>query len=432
MATPASKLMLPTQFHEQQLAAERATENGRVIFTMWLIVNLIERSFRDFHLTDTCKLILAKFSNLTYLDDMKISFDQADNDFLDIFANEFKHQYLSNNVEHHETPCRELWKSYFTKLWRSSNFLKIEMKFATMIVLPRVTMHDGNIFSISDNLRLFEELTKFMKAIELKPSSTQRFISIYNSAGLTGPEKDNLLFSGKKIADIKHQKDVLAGKLTKAKETVKQASFNLADERKRGNFLQQLLEREQEQSKDFIEKINELQKEVDALVIALKKYLDARPAECIICQTLYTSKTSMKSTSCCGTIICDSCYEDLKRHTQQDNPRCPTCRGNTRQDLELVRIPDSHPTIRRLQVCDAETTTDPEDFLAAVIGGPEFELFPIPIPNQKPSYPLSIYAQLLGDQRSDGQACAGGGGGGGGAMSKPNHRRDPPAARGDA
>ena len=108
-------------------------------------------------------------------------------------------------------------------------------------------------------------------------------------------------------------------------------------------------------------------------------------------------------------------------HTQRDNPNCPQCRNGTRQNATLVPILDYDPNTRRLEVRDAETTTDPDIFLEAQIGGPEIE----PILTPKPSRPPSIYAQLL-----DGQARAAGGGSA--AMSKPHHRRDPPGARADA
>ena len=387
MATPASKLMMPTQFHEQQLAAERATENGRAIFTMWLIVNLIERSPGDFNLTAKCKPILAKFSNLTNLADMTIQFDQADDDFLQIFATDFKDQYFTNNVEHHEPPCRELWKSYFTKLWGSERFQKFEMKFAIMVVLPRVTMHDGNIFSISDNLRLFEELTKFLKEIELRPSLTQRFVSIYNSAGLTGPEKDNLLFSGKKMADLKHQRDVLAGKLTKAKEIIGQASFNLADERKRGNFLQQLLESQQARNTDLEAKIAELEQKVKACEQEIGKQGMAGLPICPICQDSALEGANMKLTGCCGHPIHTTCFDGLKIAHGTPNPPCPNCRN---KGFILCPLSSNHPLLRQIDqklMKHMETSVCEADFLEGVIGGTDFA--PIKPPQR------SIYNALL-------------------------------------
>jgi hypothetical protein len=330
------------------------------------------------------------------------------------FAEEIKREYLHNNVEvHWGFNCRDLWKSFLQAYWTSDGFLRFEAKFALKLILPSFKRDDGAILMLSDNLFLLEKLTKFLKELSMLPTLAQRMSSFYASSGLTAIEKAKLLFSGRQEDHMKHQLKIANMKLTCANDALKEAT-------KRSDFLQPLLEREQVQSKDLLEQIASLQSELDAHKTALRKYLDARPAECIICQTLYTNKTSMKSTSCCGTIICDSCYEDLKRHTRQDNPRCPQCRNCTRQNDTLVRILDSHPTIRRLEVCDAETTTDPEVFLEAQIGGPEIE----PIP--KPSRPPSIYAQLLGDQAP---AAAGGGGA---ARPNPPHRRGPPAARRDA
>ena len=93
----------------------------------------------------------------------------------------------------------------------------------------------------------------------------------------------------------------------------------------------------------------------------------------------------------------------------------------------LVPIIDDHPTIRnvgRKLKANAETSFDQDVSLEAQIGGPEIESI------SKPSRPPSIYAQLMQDQLSAGQARASAGGGA--AMPKPHHRRDPPAARGDA
>ena len=417
MATPASKLMMPTHSHEQQLTAERATENGRAIFTMWSIVILIERSPRDFHLTDTCKLILSKFSNLTNLADMTFQFDQADDDFLQIFATEFKDQYFTNNVEHHETPCRELWKSYFTKLWRSERFQKFEMKFATMIVLPRVTMHDGNIFSISDNLRLFEELTKFLKEIEIRPSLTQRFFSVYNSAGLTSHEKDTLLFSGKKMADLKHQKDVLAGKLTKAKisaqESIKLASFNLTTERNRGNLLQQLLESQQARNTVLDAEIAELEQKVKACEQEIGKQGMAGLPICPICQDSALEGANMKLTGCCGHPIHTTCFDGLKIAHGTPNPPCPNCRN---KGVILCPLSSNHPLLRQIDqklMKHMETSVCEADFLEGVIGGADFA--PIKPPQR------SIYNALLDshvEKKPKSRA-----GGGAGAQS-PAPRRD--------
>ena len=420
MAKPGS-IKIPTheseakRAQEEDAAEQRLMENGQSILTMWILGFMIQENRRDFQLTKECLQIIATFSNFTNLAESGIEFDEADMQFLRDFAEDYKSNYLTNNLEFHEDfNCRDLWKRSLKTFWTSDRFLRFEAKFAPKLVLPYFKRDDGATLVLSDNLFLLDKLTKFLKELSMLPTLAQRMSSFYDSSGLTAIEKAKLLWSGRQEDHMNHQLKIASAKLKTANDALKEA-------KERGDFLQPLLEREQVQSKDLLEQIASLQSEFDAHKIALRKYLDARPAECIICQTLYTNKTSMKSTSCCSTIICDSCYEDLKRHTQRDNPNCPQCRNKTRQDNTLVRIPDSHPTIRRLEVCDAETTTDQDVFLEAQIGGPEIE----PIPTLKPSRPSSIYAQLM-----DGQARAGGGGGA--AMSKPHHRRDPPSARGDA
>jgi hypothetical protein len=419
MAKPGS-IKIPTRKSEEKLAREeddahqRMDENGRSILTMWMFGHVIQHNRQDFQLSKESITIIATFGTLTNQTGSGLDLTEDDMQILRDFAEEIKREYLHNNVEvHWGFNCRDLWKSFLQAYWTSDGFLRFEAKFALKLILPSFKRDDGAILMLSDNLFLLDKLTKFLKELSMLPTLAQRMSSFYASSGLTAIEKAKLLFSGRQEDHMKHQLKIANMKLTCANDALKEAT-------KRSDFLQPLLEREQVQSKDLLEQIASLQSELDAHKIALRKYLDARPAECIICQTLYTNKTSMKSTSCCGTIICDSCYEDLKRHTRQDNPRCPQCRNCTRQNDTLVRILDSHPTIRRLEVCDAETTTDPEVFLEAQIGGPEIE----PIP--KPSRPPSIYAQLLGDQAP---AAAGGGGA---ARPNPPHRRDPPAARRDA
>jgi len=411
---------IPTRDSEDKLAREeeakyrRIEENGRSIITMWMAGYIITHNSEHFQLPQDCKVIIGvSFSNFTNLSGSSIHLAEDDIEFLHNFGEEIKRAYIRNNVEVHEDfNCRDLWKAFFQTFWTSSGFMQFETKFAAKLVLPSIKRDDGSTLTISDNLFLLDKLTMFFKSIKLHPKLSQMMSSFYASSGLSVVEKAKLLWSGRKEDHLTHQLKIESAKTKRATDTSKQAN-------EKANFLQKLLEREQEQSKDFLDQISSLQSELDAHKIALKKYRDARPAECIICHTLYTSKTSMKTTSCCGTIVCDSCYEDLKKHTQRDNPNCPQCRCKTRQDATLVRILESHPTIRRLEVRDSETITDQEVFLEAAIGGPVIE----PISTPKPSRPLSIYEQLLGDQPSRGQACAGGSGAA---------RRGPPAARADA
>lgn len=421
MAKPGS-IKVPTResedkrAREEDAARQRLEENGRSILTMWMLGFMIQENHRDFQLTKECIMIISTFSNFTNQTGSGLDLTEVDMQFLRDFAEEFKCEYLHNNVEVHEgINCRDLWKQRFLQsFWKSRGFLRFEAKFAPKLVLPFFKRDDGATLVLSDNLFLLDKLTKFLKELSMLPTLTQRMSSFYASSCLTAIEKAKLLFSGRKEDHMKHQLEIVRRKLEITNDALKDAN-------KRGDFLQMYLEREQVQSKDFLEKIDELQQEVDALAIALRKYRDARPAECIICRTLYTTKTSMKKTSCCGTIICDSCYENLKMHTQRDNPNCPQCRNGTRQNATLVPILDYDPNTRRLEVRDAETTTDPDVFLEAQIGGPEID----PILTPKPSRPPSIYAQIMDVQARDAA-------GGGAAMSKPHHRRDPPGARADA
>ena len=416
----SGSIKVPTR-ESEDAAYQRLEENGRSIITMWILGFMIQENHRNFQLTKECMIIISTFSNFTNQTGSGLDLTEDDMQIIHDFAKEFKREYLRNNVGVHQgINCRDLWNAFLQAFWTSDGFLRFEAKFARNLVLPFFKRDDGATLVLSDNLFLLDKLTKFLKELSMLPTLNQRMSGFYASSGLTVIEKAKLLFSGRQEDHMKHQLKIASAKLMSATDQLRKATEG-------GDFLQLLLEREQMQSKDLLEQIASLQSELDAHKIALQKFRDATPAGCIICYTVYTTKTSMKSTSCCGTIICDSCYEDLKRHTRQDNPRCPQCRDCTRQDSALVRIPNSHPTIRRLEVRDAETTTNPEDFLAAVIGGPEIE----PILTPKPSRRPSIYAQLMdGQARTGGQARAAGGG----VVVRPNphHRCGPPAARADA
>jgi hypothetical protein len=188
--------------------------------------------------------------------------------------------------------------------------------------------------------------------------------------------------------------------------------------------MQMLYGRMRVQNLDYVDQIDSMQKENKALKIAIEKLnCDSLPM-CNSCTDLYIGKSSpLKITSCCGNLLCSSCFDQIKKinHARHgDTPPCPCCRAPV---ICLVPIIDDHPTIRnigRKLKANAETTTDPDVFLESAIGGPEIE------PILKPSRPPSIYAQLLGDQLFDGQARAGGGGA---ARPNPPQQRGPPAAR---
>jgi hypothetical protein len=232
-------------------------------------------------------------------------------------------------------------------------------------------------------------------------------------------EKAKLLFSGKQHDHMKHQLKIAGMKLMCADNALKEA-------KEKDDFTQMLYGRMRVKNLDYVDQIDSMQREIKALKIAIEKLnCDSLPM-CNSCTDLYIGKSSpLKITSCCGNLLCISCFDQIKKinHARHgDTPPCPCCRG---QVICLVPIIDDHPTIRnvgRKLKANAETSFDPEDFLAAVIGGPEIE----PILTRKPSRPPSIYAQLLGDQAP---AAAGGGGA---ARPNPPHRRDPPAGRRDA
>jgi len=398
---------------DEEAAQQRMEQNGRSILTMWIVGHMIQQHRCDFHLAKECYPIKAVFSTFTNLAESGIEFDEFDLQFLRDFEEGFKREYIKNNVQFQEgVNCRELWKRFLEAFWTSDGFARFEGKFVAKIVLPFFKKPDGAMLTISDNLFLLDKLTKFLKNLSMGPTLPQQMSTFYASSGLTNREKTELLCSEKKQSCLKHQLKITSAKLTRANDQLKEQTM-------RGDFLQSLLEREQSHLRKILEQIASLESELDAYKKALKKYRDARPAECIICQSLYTTQTSMKKTSCCGTIICDQCYDQLKMHTQQDNPICPQCRKKTRQDKTLVPIIDCDPGAPRIDVRNVETTFDLDVSHQSAIDGPEIGSIP------KPLRPPSIYAQLM-----DSQARAVGGGGA--EMSKSLQKLDQPVARADS
>lgn len=422
MAKPGS-IKVPTheseakRAQEEDAADQRLMENGRSILTMWILGFMIQENRHDFQLTKECLQLIATFSNFTNLAESGIEFDEADKQFLRDFAEEIKRKYFHNNVEVHEGfNCRDLWKSFLQAYWTSDGFLRFETKFAPKLVLLFFKRDDGATLMLSDNLFLLDKLTKFLKELLMLPTLTQRMSSFYASSGLTVIEKAKLLFTGKQEDRMKHQLKIANMKLKAANDALKEA-------KEKDDFLQMLYEKMRVQNQDYVDQIDSMQKEIKASRIAIEKLsCDSLPM-CNVCNELYIGKSSpLKIAGCCGNLLCSSCFDRIKtinyaRHG--DTPPCPSCRAPV---ICLVPIIDDHPTIRnvgRKLKANAETSFDPDISLEAQIGGPEID----PIP--KPSRPPSIYAQLMGDQLSDGQAR----GGGGGAKPNPSHRRDPPAAR---
>jgi len=429
MAKPGS-FKVPTResedkrAREEDAAAQRFDENGRSILTMWMLGHVIQRNRQDFQLSKESITIIATFGNFTNLTGYGLDLTEDDMQILRDFAEEIKREYFHNNVEVHEGfNCRDLWKSFLQAYWTSDGFLRFEAKFAPKLVLPFFKRDDGATLVLSDNLFLLDKLTKFLKELSMLPTLTQLMSSFYASSGLTANEKAKLLFSGRQEDHTKHQSKIASAKLTRANDALKEA-------KEKDDFTQMLYGRMRVQNQDYADQIDSMQKEIKALRIAFEKWnCDSLPM-CNVCNDLYIGKASpLKIASCCGNLLCCSCFDQIKKINYArhgDTPPCPCCRGSV---ICHVSIIDDHPTIRnvgRKPKADAETSFDPDVFLEAQIGGPEIE----PILSPKPSRPLSIYAKLLQDQLSAGQARAAGGGGA--AMPKPHHRRDPPAARRDA
>lgn len=392
MATSAK---IPTHIHEQQLAAERATENGCTIFTMWIMVLIIDKNYRDFRLNNTCKLILAKFSKFTNLAEMELKMGEDDVFFLDNMEVEIKTKYYDDKITFDSKtdfqPVRQMWKSYFQDLWESEIFRKFEKRYASQIVIPHVKMNEGNFLSISDNLCLLDEFTKFMKELQIGVTLVEHFKAIYNIAGLTNEEKTNLLQFGKKITDLKHQKDVLASKLLKTQKSAeianKNANFNLSEEKKKCQMLQGLLEIQQEKNSRLEAEIAELNESLKALEQEAKKQGISGTPICQICQECAIAGPDIKLTSCCGHPIHSKCFDGLKIAVGNTTPPCPNCRN---RGFLLCPLSGNHPLLRqpeRKLMKDVEIGVCEADFLEDVIGGEDIA------PIQSP--PKSIYTSLL-------------------------------------
>lgn len=373
--------------------SRRPILNGRSIFTMWLTTRLIARNLQDFYLQKPCKLILAKFKKFTNLSEKKLIFDEEDQLFLDKFMQDFKGACVSFNVVRHQSDSRKMWEIFFTELWVSRRFVEFEQKYAGHILIPQVMMDDGNMLSISDKLSLFEELCSFSSVLKLAPSETQVISSLYDLSGLTELEKDKLLRDGKKIADIKHQKDKIAAKLTAAESTIEEQKrfFRIQQDesKKEKSMFQQLLDFQHTKNANLEAQIAELKMNLEAAKQELgKQGVDAIPI-CHICQEVTIAGSQTKLLGCCGYPIHVKCFENLSIAHQQHRPPCPQCRE---RDFQLTPLTRNHHLLRHqtakemkdfsLSVCEA-------DFLEGVIGGDKIE----PISREEKT--LSIYEQIV-------------------------------------
>jgi len=404
---------------EEDAARQRLEENGRCILTMWKLGFMIQENHRYFQLTSECKNIIDTFRNFTNLTGIGIDLTEDDIQILHDFKEFFMREHTQNNMIFHEgVTCRELWRRSLEKHWTSEGFLHFEAKFAPNIVLFSKKKADGASLTLSDNQNFLDNLTKFLRELSIFPTTNQRMSSFYASSGLTTKESEDLLWTKKKVDHTNHQLKIASAKLKAANDMLK-------DAQDKGDFLQMLYEKSLVQNHDYVDQIDSKKKEIKALRKALEKLsCDSLPM-CNVCNELYIGKSSpLKITGCCGNLLCSSCFDQIKKiHYERhgDTPPCPCCRAPV---ICLVPIIDDHPTfrnIRRNLKANAETTTDPDVFLEAQIGGPEIE----PIP--KPSRPPSIYEKLMKSQLSAGGAAAGGGG-----AARPNphgQRGEPPGAR---
>jgi hypothetical protein len=419
MATPAPKILVPTRVsedkraREEEAARQRRVENGLSILTMWILGHMIQQHRCDFHIGKDCYPVIAVFSTYTNLAESGIQFDRDDEQFLRDFEEEFKREYITNNVEFQEgLKCRELWESFLKTLWASEGFARFAAKFAAKIVLNCFKKPDGAELKISDNLPLLENLTKFLKFVSMHPTLTQQMSSFYASSGLSVQEKTDILFGAKREQHLKHQLKLKDLKL-------KDCERKLKEEQQMTKNLQAMLKQEQEDMRRLIEQNEVIQQELDALKLALERAGNGnvRVATCLVCMSPDNGKCGMMLTPCCGQPFCELCFETTKKTQGRQNPPCPNCRQPI-QNI-LVRITDSNPIYRRGELkhmISVGTTVDPADFLD--------EITEAPIP--KPDRTLSVYEKLF--ESLEDQPSAGGGA----AMSKPHHRREPPAPRADA
>jgi len=400
---------------------ERPILNGRAILTTWMVTRIIARNWRDFFLPKPCKLIIAKFKKFTNLGEKKLSFDEQDQLFLDNFSEDFKGSCVSFNMVRHECDSKKMWETFFTELWGSRGFVEFEEKYAMRILIPQVTMDDGNTLSISDKLSFFEQLCIFSSKISLSPSETQLISSIYDLSGLTEPEKDKLLRDDKKIRDFQNQKDKMARKLTAAEATVKTyqdlCSNQKKDIEKERTIFQQLLDFQHTKNADLEAQIAELKMNLEAVKQELgKQCVDAIPI-CHICQEVTTASSNTKILSCCGYPIHTKCFESLCMAHQLHRPSCPQCRN---QNFSLVPLTRNHPLLRQpivKEMQDFSVGVSQADFLEGVIGGDKIE--PI-LREAREERKLSIYEKMVRSTplpKRDKPHASGGGGGGAAARN---------------
>ena len=376
--------------------SRRPIHNGRSIFTIWLATRLISRNLPDFYLHKTCKLILAKFKKFTNLGEKKLSFDEEDQLFLDKFMQDFKGACVSFNVVRHQSDSKKMWEIFFTELWESRGFVEFEQKYAGSIVIPSAKMDDGNMLSISDNHYFFEELCSFSSELKLAPSETQLISSLYDLSGLTASEKDKLLRDGNKMADIKHQTDKIAAKLTAAESAIKGHNrfFRIKEDesKKEKAMFQRLLDFHQAKNADLEAQIAELKMNLEAAKQELgKQGVDAIPI-CHICQEPTIAGSQTKILGCCGYPIHAKCFENMCIAHQPHRPPCPQCRERREERYQFTPLTRNHPLLRHQtakEIKNFSTSVCEADFLEGVIGGDKIE------PILRKDRTLSIYEQMV-------------------------------------
>jgi hypothetical protein len=376
--------------------SRRPILNGRSILTIWLATRLIARNLTDFYLQKPCKLILEKFKKFTNLAEKKLIFDEEDQLFLDKFTQDFKGACVSFNVVRHHSDSRKMWEIFFTELWESRGFVEFEQKYAGRILIPLVMMDDGNMQSIFNKLYFLEELCSFSSELKLSPSETQLISSLYDLSGLTSPEKDKLLRDGKKMADIKHQKDKIAAKLTAAETAIKTYQdiciTQKREREKEQDMFERLLDFQHAKNTDLEAQIAELKMNLEAAKQELgKQGVDAIPI-CHICQEPITASSHAKLLGCCGYPIHTKCFENMCMANPHHRPPCPQCRERREEQYQFTPLTRNHPLLRQPILKEMQhfsTSVCEADFLEGVIGGDKIE------PILRKDRTLSIYEQMV-------------------------------------
>jgi hypothetical protein len=401
--------------HEEELACERATENGRAVFTMYALIQAIANAGIHVFLCFDCKLFLNSFKQFTRL--TPPNFSEEDKQFLRVFLEKFI------EVKPLSVSDKSFWQNFFESFWISQEFLQFEEKFAERVIIPIIEIIGvdmiKNFHQLSDKLDFSKNLFTFCGLLKINPTPDQLVTGFFNSAGLLIQDESLIAQFQRKVTEANRKvhrfcdkiKDLTA-RLTSAQLEHQSCLRDLED---RSAFITRRYDFEVLKNAELESKLAELQ-------LLLKAFEQQKAQElpvCGICTEfiIHSSDQKVIITSCCGYPFHDKCLDENLKYFP--NPLCPYCRA---PDFVRGHLSGNHPLLRKPEPVrrgvNAGTSVCESDLFEDNFRDIFEENEEIPQQSFEPVQPrkISIYASLLGFSQKQSQkphVSSGGGAGGG-------------------